>query len=228
MIGLGSLMIGGGQAGDPYWASVMMLVQPKAGDGSLIDYAPSPRTIANFGTGLTGSIWGGRQGVSFASGNYFTAAGMPATNQGDWCYEFVYTATGSAAWMSGSTATNVPSGFNTHGTMGAANFQKTTDPALNFGNFVPASNTPIHCACVRVGGNWYFYQNGVLRSPSGTNSGGEMASPSTLYCGRTTDTNNGLFVGTLHAVRLTYSSRGYGGSTIPNAVTAGPFPYGPA
>jgi hypothetical protein len=73
------------ETADPWWDNVVLLLQPKAGDTSIVDYSPSGKSITNNGVTLDSSNekWTGAPSMLFEATN---SDDLVLSDSDDWFY----------------------------------------------------------------------------------------------------------------------------------------------
>lgn len=226
--------VGAPPATDPYFSYVKALIQPVAGDGSILDYSSSARAVTTSGSPTLGasSPWTGYQGIALSG-----SAWAQVPDSADWAVgsgvPFVFEAVvyrNSSGVSHELIAQGLPSSdsaflFNVSSSDKLVGSFWDPSEAVSqvFSAGSVAASSFVHVVTVRTAaGQLRNYIAGAVDG-TGTFSGAIFNSTQPLRFGARS-APNGLN-GILAAARLTIGTdRGYTGSTIPNAVTAGPFP----
>ncbi len=230
---------------DPYFSSVRLLIQPKTGDTTVKDYGPGNHPLTLYGdASISTGIWSGYGGILFPGVNGCIGCGFHSDYlfTGDFCWEFVINLADLAnnQWIfskyDGGTygypysyAVSVggasPDPFWS-GKFRAAHYGGGSGGAIDAATASHSAGVDVHTALVRDTTSTRLYVGGALFATAAGGSGQDYTdSPLNIGNVHTDGTDvNSLMRGRLRALRLTAGNRGYTGSTIPNAVTTGPFP----
>jgi len=216
---------------DPYRSYVKLLLQPAAGDVSIIDYSPSPKAVTNNGATLGASSWTGYQGFSVTGG-----ANVSLADSADWVMDqdlaidiVARGTTFPASWAlfgQGSDSTHWQAFWGTN----ANSMEFYTSGAgadLAFSPSLSAA-TRYHWKIARKGSAWGLYLAGS-RVATATNSAaaGDYAASLKIGTGRW-DSGGFNFSGDFSLFRWTLgSSRGLDpatATTCEDLVASGPAP----
>lgn len=214
-------------SGDPFFASVSLLLHADGTGSTFIDSSPTPKTITAYGNATqsaTQSRWGGKSAYFDGDGDYLTAdSSAMAFGTGDFCIE---------CWLFiTAAATNHPYGsalFDTRGiSQGYSGFALflnssgvlTTFDANSAANASASSSVPfsqwVHIAAARSSGQQRVYVNGasVLSYSSGYNHSGTQLTIASTVDYRSSGSSFKL-TGYIDDFRVTASARNYTGTTI--------------
>lgn len=209
-------------AGDPYWANVVLLLQPTASDTAIVDHGPLGKTLTVAGnTALSPTVpWTGVKSIAFdGSGDYVYAA-----DSTDWYFPGDFTidigyydtaATGSmlagqlnvsndASWGLWSYFTSYSPEF-LYSTTGSTSSRLA---AANNGN-----NSWQHLSVQRSGTTLSFYQQFALAA-STTLSAALFDSASPLSVGSDSRLGPNPFSGYIAYLRITKGVARYSGASI--------------
>jgi hypothetical protein len=199
------------ETADPYFDNVVLLLQPKAGDTSIVDYSPSGKSITNNGVTLDSGTqkWNGADSMLFEASNndYLSLA-----DSDDWYFdkfdftiEFWFYVTSGSSNRTPLSQTDGNDWFITleyqdsDGAKIQSNSESTTY-VENTGSVFPTSSWT-HLAITRQGNTFRIFRGGSLAA-SNTSTTQLPDVSSALEVGRSSSFSN-YFDGNMTGVRIT-------------------------